>query len=684
MYSVVTQGRKSDEERRSSGPPSMEITNGSSPLTPSTPTPIATEPVVVSPISAPNVHSEQFVESPSSDRSPITEKGTTDNATRLESAPSLFNPPKINLTGLKRVARRHSGFITEDEIKEPQPAPASLPPTSTETSEASTYLTPTSAPPAPSTPPRGVSSVRMPGSRSPSTPNRTLPMSPVPANPALSPPPGRKLSLTRRQLDFGIPEPEEPENEENEENEAPIDAVEPVAEGLLGFQNDSVVGKRAVKRKGPEDEEQEDADIFSVAVKPHGVRAKRHEKRRDTGNPFTLKDKDSRESLLKERGSKDSLRDVTNERTPPSLIGSRAIETKDFTSPPPRADDGAPAPTTNSSKSYFSRGTVADLAAKLERLSSRPKPLGAPAPIPLPSSDKDVKIPLEEEEQANDAGDAGVGDIGRRNSGRQRKSVNYKEPSLNTKMRKPDPITTPTVISSAPSSSSTAGSSAGTTPTLTPSSAPRPPKRKKGSISLVGDVNGSTPSIVGKSGEDIPTTSSTTLYSLYATTGDAESRRSSKLDLLEPPSGSGDVQRTSSQKRNSRNVWEKYIDLSDEEDGVVIGGSKESQPAAQAESGGLYLSSETGSRYSFAGLSGLRAGSILAKGNNPILSNATNGTTVRSTASLRAGPGVARERLREELIGGSSGKKEREKERERERERDLEQEDERGSKTIAT
>ena len=165
-------------------------------------------------------------------------------------------------------------------------------------------------------------------------------------------------------------------------------------------------------------------------------------------------------------------------------------------------------------------------------------------------------------------------------------------------------------------------------------------------------------------------------HSLYVASGDAESRRSSKLDLLEQPTGSVDIQRG---KRNNRSLWEKYIDLSDEEDGIVGSADKNSPPVAQAESGGVYFSAETGSRYSFAGLSGFRGGSILAKGNNPIIGVGATPVTMRSTASLRVTPGAARERVRDELTGGAGARREREKEREREREQD----DERGSKGIA-
>lgn len=429
VYSNTTQGRSGDEERRSSAPTSMEITNGSSPLTPGVSISTANQPVLASPSPTSDTRPDHYVASPSSYKSLTTQTEVDDNTSRdkpsMEST-SIFNVPKLNLTGLKRVVRRPSGHVVEDESKAVQSLP--IPSTSTGIAELSTYSSPPSVPPTPSTPPR-INSIVMPGSRSPTTPNRTLPMSPNPANPALSPPPGRKLSLTRRQLDFGIPEPEEVENDDNN---AELDAVEPPVDGLLSFQSDSVVGKRAAKRKDIEEDERDDIDVFSTAVKSHGVRAKRQERRRDTGNALTLKDKESRESLLKERGSKDSLRDVTNERTPPSLIGSKPIDIKDFTSPAPKAGDAQTSAIATSAKSQISRGTLADLAAKLERMSSRPKPLSAPAPIPLPSSDKDVKLPLAEEEAADEAAEAAAAEMGRRGSGRQRKSVNYKEPSLNT------------------------------------------------------------------------------------------------------------------------------------------------------------------------------------------------------------------------------------------------------------
>ena len=425
MYFTAIQGRNSDPERRSSEP--MEITNGSSPVTPSASTSIYQS--VLESSSTLDVHAEELFSSPLSDKGP-TGGGNDGDLSRNTSPPqstSIFNVPKLNLTGLKRVSRRPSGLVVEDGSRNTQLV--SPPASSTDVNEPSAYPTPLSPPPAPSTPPKSVSTIRMPGSRSPSTPTRTLPMSPVPTNPALSPPPGRKLSLTRRQLDFGIPEPEEAEPEEYD---AEVNSVEPVTEGLLSFPGESILGKRALKRKGPEDEEKDDADIFSAAVKLQGVRVKRQEKRRDTGNALTLKDKESRENLLKERSSKDSLRDVTNERTPPSLVGSKPTDINDSSTLLQKASEGQTTATTTSLKSHFSRGTVADLAAKLERLSSRPKPLSAPTPIPLPSSDKDVKIPLAGEEQANDAAEAAAAEMNKRGSGRQRKSVNYKEPSLNT------------------------------------------------------------------------------------------------------------------------------------------------------------------------------------------------------------------------------------------------------------
>jgi hypothetical protein len=242
--------------------------------------------------------------------------------------------------------------------------------------------------------------------------------------------------LTRRQLDFGIPDVEETESDDFG---AEINPAEPEADGMFDFQSDSVAGKRAMKRKGPEDDERDDAIMLSSVSKTQGVRVRRQEKRRDTGTVLTslsLREKDSREGLVKERGSKESLRDVTNEGASSSLAGSKPADAKD--APPVQKMHGThPVITTSSGKGHFSSGTVAGIAAKLERLSSatRPKPLATPTPLPLPSSDRDIKIPLAEEEQPDDDGaatEATVAELGRRNSGRQRKSVNYKEPSLNT------------------------------------------------------------------------------------------------------------------------------------------------------------------------------------------------------------------------------------------------------------
>jgi hypothetical protein len=200
--------------------------------------------------------------------------------------------------------------------------------------------------------------------------------------------------------------------------------------------------------------------------------------------------------------------------------------------------------------------------------------------------------------------------------------------------------------------------------------APRPPKRKKGSISLIGEMTS------GANGN--PGSASTS--SLYLATTDAESRKS-KLDLLEPTSGSGDIPKPQNQKRTSR-LWERYIDLSDEEDAKAGNGDKGSPTVPQAEPGGGYLS-ETGSRYSFAGLTSLRGTSILAKGPNPIVATGAPNPVVRSIASLRITPGAARERVRDEIIGGATSRREREKEREREREREREQEGDRGTNGIA-
>lgn len=239
-----------------------------------------------------------------------------------------------------------------------------------------------------------------------------------------------------------------------------------------------------------------------------------------------------------------------------------------------------------------------------------------------------------------------------------------------SKMRKPDPIPSSTMTFSA-TLSSTVGGSTGSVLTAGTNVVPRPPKRKKGSISLIGEMAAAASTSVNSGG-------SLHAASTSSTDPPTTSRKSSKLDLLEPTARSEQLQ--PNQKRASL-LWENCIDLSDEEERNTESGEKNSPTAPKAEPGGSYFSSETGSRYSFAGLTGLRATSILAKGPNPIVVSSAANPIVRSTASLRVTPGAARERVREELAGGASAKREREKERERERERDREREQEGGRDT---
>lgn len=622
-----------EENRRSSVPLSMEITNGSSPLT-----------ACISSV-------ENLALSPSPTQSPKDDKGppsvapaATPAVEKLPESKDEIPHMTFKLNGLRRISRRPSGLLMTEQDKfgvppaknTAMPVSVEIPSLESKAGQGS-YPTPLSAKDVPSTPPRSRSMLAPPGV-SPATSTKSIPMSPVlSANPALSPPPTKKISLTRRQLDFGIVDSED---QSDEDDDAESGEKMPVAEGLLGIESDSVVGKRAMKRKEPEDGD----DIFSAAPKPATSR-KRQERRRDTGPVHTgmvLQEKSSIDTILKDRESKDSLRDVTNERTTPPLV-IRPTDEKPKISV--GIGIGKPAPSVKSAENGIPPLSVAGLAAKLERLSTRPKPPAPPAPLPLPSSDKDVKIPLADEDVPVDAKPESVGaELGRRESGRQRKSVNYKEPSLLSKMRKPDP---------GPQSSSSAPSSSGSFTTTSLQAAQKPPRRKKGSISLIGDVvNDSTASLVSNEGE--------TRIASGTVTG----------EMPQPI----DIDR----KRRRTAPFRRFGDLSDDDDDD----SEEDQPGNTKQS----TPAPNQSRYTFSGLQGLRGPSILSRGANPIVGSAPPSASsasetisvavARTTAALRMAPGAARERLREEITSGitSGARREREKERLREEERERERE----------
>jgi hypothetical protein len=175
----------------------------------------------------------------------------------------------------------------------------------------------------------------------------------------------------------------------------------------------------------------------------------------------------------------------------------------------------------------------------------------------------------------------------------------------------------------------------------------RPPKRKKGSISLVGDV-------ISDSG-----------HLNNPTEMDAKPRLSSK-------GGRGETDAIENTPRVRRAVWDIHIDLSDEEEDAKRDASDISYvPTSEPRSN---FFSPSGSRFSFDSLNSLRGNSILNKGSNPIISSSTAGTvTNRSTAALRLAPGSARERIRGELAGVR-----RDRDREREREPDKEGQKESG------
>jgi hypothetical protein len=431
------QARKSDENRRSSAVSSMDITTGSSPLTscPSSSVVNTTATPSPSPKTPPSRSEGQT--SPISAHKPYkpTISGDQEDANpKAIHSIGLTGPisvPHLNLNGMKRIIRRPSGLLTSDanpsvEKDQPPVQPNNSSAKSNAPVVSVSYPTPISATSGPSTPPNITSSLAFPGSGSPVTPTKSLALSPVlTANPALSPPPARKLSLTRRQLDFGIVDPDENSSDDADAEGTGNDNDNVTATGLLDFQSDSVVGKRAAKRKEPENEPEEDINESATVTR---VRSRKHEKRRDTGDVLTSIAAKEKEFVLKEKESKDSLRDVTNEQSS-HQAGPTEEDTNNQSIPQSN-------PTTNGKLHILSvgKGTVADITAKLEKLSSRPKPLAALTPMPLPLSDKDMKVSLPEEEKqpenTNENVHVGGADLMRRESGRQRKSVNYKEPSL--------------------------------------------------------------------------------------------------------------------------------------------------------------------------------------------------------------------------------------------------------------
>ncbi|KAG8867806.1 hypothetical protein FRC20_004838 [Serendipita sp. 405] len=425
--------------------------------------------------------------------------------------------------------------------------------------------------------------------------------------------------------------------EKNETNNG-----QPIGEGLLSFQNDSVIGKRAPKRKNPENEEE---IAPSITMRANTTR-RRQEKRRDTGTVVpgaALMEKTSIDSLLKDRNSKDSLRDVTNGRVTNNESPERQVEQPTIAETSSTAAAAGPAASLSSRANTISTSgvDVAGIAAKLERISTKPPPPAPLATLPLPLSDKDVKISLTPEEEAyedNESNNA-ASELSRRNSGRQRRSINYKEPSLLRKMRKPDPLLPP---GTEPSAQSTSSFILTATATLQ-----KAPKRKKGSISLIDEI---TPA------EGAPPTAGASEEAVYTPS------------LKDEGSGTKPI---IVQRSLRKAVWDRYPDLSDEERPDKEEGA-DANPNIPLGSGGYITSTSSISRASF---SGLRGTSILARGSNPIISgSAPSASSIvdivgRNFAALKVAPGAARERVREEMSGMRRvAPKEKEKEKEKEEE----------------
>lgn len=437
-----TPARSIGEPRKSTPPISMEISNDGSPLSPSPSVAITNQftPVSPSPV-IPAKNQVSVTSPPTVDNTGVGENEAAESGTPsqgISAAASSIGLPHLNLFGLKRVSRRPSGLLTgepsrskdndETSIKNTQPSvsvsipSADIPAAS---SGSAAYPTPLSPNPAPHTPSRQPMSLAPSESDAPITPTRKLPMSPVlTANPALSPPPAKKLSLTRRQLDFGIPESEQG----NKEDEGDDDGRNS-DDGFLDFQNDSRAGRRALKRRFLEDEEYEGI-VSKVDTEP-AIRGKRQEKRRDTGTVLTcssLKEKGSKGSLIGEgMESKESLRDVTNERS-----SAPSVQTQDVKQMKPTSNTVMERSNISEARTESRVHISMGLAARIQRLESRAQ---APlvSPIPLPPQEENPAAVEETNEQSYESVEAANNmDLGRRGSGRVRKSVNYREPSLVT------------------------------------------------------------------------------------------------------------------------------------------------------------------------------------------------------------------------------------------------------------
>lgn len=273
------------------------------------------------------------------------------------------------------------------------------------------------------------------------------------------------------QLDFGIKPEDDDDSDEGEadgdangddgEAEAEAEAevleegntVETTATVLIDFTRDRSTTtngetvKRGAKRKAMEDDAEEVIRPPEVDVSQRPVSRGKRDKseRRDTGTVLNATE-------IKERPSKDSLRDVTNERhsSPKLSNGIDSAAMKDKPKPSESGDTQVDPFKAEDSHRKAALRSIAGITAKLERIASsaRTRPLPPNVNIPPPSRNNSVislqetleslRLDRAERKEQDENGDAKGGSESdtaandRRNSGRQRKSVNYKEPSLVT------------------------------------------------------------------------------------------------------------------------------------------------------------------------------------------------------------------------------------------------------------
>ncbi|KAI0333069.1 hypothetical protein GY45DRAFT_1319991 [Cubamyces sp. BRFM 1775] len=206
------------------------------------------------------------------------------------------------------------------------------------------------------------------------------------------------------------PVPESPLRDALEEAEPPVEPDEDEVEAIL-----QAATKRREKREREKESErarERERDGDSALEVP---RPRERKKQRAVEDPVDAPE-----------GSKSRFKDVTN-----SQAGRSSLPPLDTTSDDRRRTPEVDVPTSATSSSMASSSTRNFLSTP----ATTPAPMSKPSShLPTPRSSSPIAEPPQAEPETL---------IGGRER-RVRKSVNYAEPKLNTKMRKPDPVPPPT------------------------------------------------------------------------------------------------------------------------------------------------------------------------------------------------------------------------------------------------